>query len=53
MIGGLSDDIRDRLESEQESGETPSIDLGFLFDQVIPGLLDQSGKLPHRQCKGC
>jgi hypothetical protein len=46
MIGGLSDDIRDHLESETEAGKSPSIDLGYLFDQVIPGLLDQSGKLP-------
>lgn len=44
-LGGLSDDIRDRLDSERESGEAASIDLGYLFDQVIPRLLDQSGKL--------
>ncbi|KAI9638767.1 armadillo-type protein [Dioszegia hungarica] len=41
-LGGLSDDIRDRLDSERESGEAASIDLGYLFDQVIPRLLDQS-----------
>lgn len=43
-LGGLSDDIRDRLESESDAGESQSIDLGSLFDQVIPSLLDQSGK---------
>ena len=44
LLGGLSDDIRDRLETEQEEGVSRSIDLGYLFDQVIPGLLDQSGQ---------
>lgn len=45
LIGGLSDDIRDQLDSAESAGSPPAIDLAYLFDQVIPGLLDQSGML--------
>jgi hypothetical protein len=42
LLGGLADDIRDVME-EEEGGDEKSIQLGWVFESVIPGLLDQSG----------
>nr|XP_019043733.1 hypothetical protein I302_08314 [Kwoniella bestiolae CBS 10118]OCF22663.1 hypothetical protein I302_08314 [Kwoniella bestiolae CBS 10118] len=42
LIGGVSDDLRNILEDDEADGKTPSFDVQFLFDQVIPGLLSQS-----------
>lgn len=45
LLGGVSDDVRDLLETKGSEASAP-IDIQFLFDQVIPGLLDQSGGSP-------
>ncbi|WVQ75750.1 hypothetical protein IAR50_005381 [Cryptococcus sp. DSM 104548] len=42
LIGGIADDVRDILEDDQEQRRSPAIDIGFLFDNVIPGLLGQN-----------
>lgn len=44
LLGGLADDIRDRMEEDEMEGKGKSIELGWVFESVIPGLLDQSGK---------
>lgn len=45
LLGGLADDIRDRMEEDEMEGKGKSIELGWVFESVIPGLLDQSGEL--------
>ncbi|ODN87698.1 hypothetical protein L198_06924 [Cryptococcus wingfieldii CBS 7118] len=42
LIGGIADDVRDMLEEDQEEKRPPAINIGFLFDNVIPGLLGQN-----------
>ncbi|ADV21465.1 hypothetical protein I305_03520 [Cryptococcus gattii E566] len=42
MLGGISDDIRNALEEDLEKKRLPTIDVSYLFDQVIPNLLSQS-----------
>ncbi|EAL18781.1 hypothetical protein CNBI0420 [Cryptococcus deneoformans B-3501A] len=42
MLGGISDDIRNALEEDLEKKRSPTIDVSYLFDQVIPSLLGQS-----------
>ncbi|OWZ73050.1 hypothetical protein AYX14_01478 [Cryptococcus neoformans] len=42
MLGGISDDIRNALEEDLGKKRSPTIDVSYLFDQVIPGLLGQS-----------
>lgn len=44
MLGGISDDIRNALEEDLGKKRSPTIDVSYLFDQVIPGLLGQSGE---------
>lgn len=49
LLGGLADDIRDLIEDEEGGGAGAgaggkSIELGWVFEQVVPGLLDQSGE---------
>lgn len=44
MLGGISDDIRNALEEDLEKKRLPAIDVSYLFDQVIPNLLSQSGE---------
>lgn len=44
MLGGISDDIRNALEEDLEKKRSPTIDVSYLFDQVIPSLLGQSGE---------
>ena len=44
MLGGISDDIRNALEEDLEKKRLPTIDVSYLFDQVIPNLLSQSGE---------
>ncbi|KAK4689861.1 importin-9, partial [Tremellales sp. Uapishka_1] len=42
LLGGISDDIRSVLETDAEEGRPGTFNITLLFDQVIPGLLDQS-----------
>ncbi|WWC66093.1 uncharacterized protein I303_108715 [Kwoniella dejecticola CBS 10117] len=42
LIGGVSDDLREIIAEEEAGGGSPTFDLQYLFDQVIPGLLQQS-----------
>lgn len=40
LLGGIGDDVRNVLEEDEMSNRTPTINLGSLFDQVVPGLLN-------------
>lgn len=42
LLGGIADDVRNVLEDDEMSQRSPSIDLGHLFDQVVPGLLNSA-----------
>nr|XP_019009559.1 uncharacterized protein I206_06208 [Kwoniella pini CBS 10737]OCF48340.1 hypothetical protein I206_06208 [Kwoniella pini CBS 10737] len=42
LVGGVSDDLREILEEDEAGGKTPTFDVRYLFDQVIPGLLQQA-----------
>ncbi|KAK8849809.1 hypothetical protein IAR55_005145 [Kwoniella newhampshirensis] len=42
LLGGISDDVRNVLEDDEAARRSPSLDVQFLFDRVIPGLLGQS-----------
>ncbi|WOO82150.1 Importin-9 [Vanrija pseudolonga] len=42
LLGGISDDLRSLLEEDQEAGRPATFDLPFLFNQVIPDLLQQT-----------
>lgn len=44
LVGGVSDDLREILEEDEAGGKTPTFDVQYLFDQVIPGLLQQAGE---------
>ncbi len=41
-LGGVSDDVRNLLEDDETAHRPPSIDIQYLFDNVIPGLLGAS-----------
>lgn len=49
LIGGVADDIRNILDEDVEKGSEKSFDVQYLFDQVVPGLLNQTGGLCIRQ----
>ncbi|GFZ49805.1 hypothetical protein JCM24511_07208 [Saitozyma sp. JCM 24511] len=42
LIGGVADDIRNILDEDVEKGSEKSFDVQYLFDQVVPGLLNQT-----------
>ncbi|ORY34633.1 armadillo-type protein [Naematelia encephala] len=43
LLGGIADDIRNLLEENKAAQRPKSFDVQYLFDNVIPGLLDRSG----------
>lgn len=45
LIGGIADDVRTILEEDALAEKPMTFDLPFFFDQVIPGLLQQSSAL--------
>lgn len=45
LIGGIADDVRGILEDDALENRPNTFDLAFFFDQVIPGLLQQSSAL--------
>jgi hypothetical protein len=45
LLGGLADDITLIIDGDRETGRTPTLDLSWFFNQVIPGLLTQTGGL--------
>jgi hypothetical protein len=49
LIGGVADDIRNILDEDVEKGSEKSFDVQYLFDQVVPGLLNQTGGLRIRR----
>jgi hypothetical protein len=45
-LEAMSDDITALCEDDGKAGVPPIVNLGFMFDSVIPSLLNQSGVWP-------
>lgn len=43
LLGGVADDLNSLIEEDEDNGRPATLDLPFFFDQVIPGLLTQTG----------
>lgn len=44
LLGAVADDIRAVLEEDAKHRRTPTFDLPYLFDHLVPGLLDSTGR---------
>lgn len=42
LLGGIADDLRNGLEADEQKCRPPSFDLQYLFNQVLPTILEQS-----------
>ena len=42
LLGAVSDDISNILEDDARAKRPPTIDVQYLFDNIIPGVLDQA-----------
>lgn len=54
LVGGVSEVLLETLEEEESQGlQQKSFDLGFIFDQVIPGFLADKGSFSRTQHALC